>query len=302
MNEKINIEEINIEEINVDKLFDDVGNETRLFIPIDEKEFNFKIAKLSKKIADNVLSKIKGKDDALLVFDKLLVLVDKLNFSPIAANLLFNRLKRSLSKEQMKFSEENEEFDNYKNLLIELESAAKSYFKYIIYDELRDFDLPEKLKWVKLAQFQPFPEDEYRKKALTEIQKTLENEIALNKEEITNRQNLVLSNKNTDEKENSKKNEDLNKETATLFMNYLFDYAKISCNFTKKAEVIEFLTGFSKKQVVKLPSVFGKQKLEIEDGGGINEKFFKDMNTVRKYFEKLGLDEVVEKIDKDLGN
>lgn len=74
----------------------------------------------------------------------------------------------------------------------------------------------------------------------------------------------------------------MNIEVATLFFDYLFNYAEIKCDFTKKAELIEFLTGFSKRQLVKLPSAFEKQKLEIEDNGEISEKFLKDMNTVRR--------------------
>lgn len=296
-------DKMDFDEIDIDKLLDDVGEETILFIPAKKRVNNYKISKLAKEIADNIFLKVKGKAGAIGLFDKLLVSLEKLNFSSIAANIVFDRIRTKLSIEQKKFNKDDDEFTNYKHLLMELEVAAKGYFKYKIYQQFQGCDLPEKLKLVKRTLLEPFfPEDEYRKKALIDIQEDLETEIALRKEELEHRQKLVFSNEKPTEKENLIKNKDLNKESATLFMTYLFDSANIDCDFTKKAEVIEFLTGFSKKQIVKLPSEFEKQKLQIEDGEEASKRFLNDLEIIRKYFKKLGATEIVEKIDKDLGN
>jgi hypothetical protein len=62
------------------------------------------------------------------------------------------------------------------------------------------------------------------------------------------------------------------------------------------------LIGFSKKQIIKLPSSFEKEKLQIEDEDISSKKFLDDMEAVRKYFVTLNLNKIVERIDKDLGN
>ncbi len=94
----------------------------------------------------------------------------------------------------------------------------------------------------------------------------------------------------------------LNRESAFLFFEYLFNYAKVDCKNIEKAKVIERLLGYSHKKTVSLFSWFEKEKLEAEEKKEANKKFFDDMNFVRNCFELLGLEKVIEKIDKDLGN
>lgn len=101
-------------------------------------------------------------------------------------------------------------------------------------------------------------------------------------------QNEVVS------KESLKKHKDLTLDRATLFLNYLFTFAKANCHNTKKAEVISFLTGYSKNTIGdKLSSLHSKA-----DENYLNYK--KDMEIVSKYFQNLGLSEIVEMINRDL--
>ena len=91
-----------------------------------------------------------------------------------------------------------------------------------------------------------------------------------------------------------KKHKALTLDRATLLLNYLFTYTKANCHNTKKAEVISFLTGYSENTIGdKLSALHSKA-----DDNFIN--YEKDMMIVRKYFENLGLSEIVEMIDRDL--
>lgn len=115
---------------------------------------------------------------------------------------------------------------------------------------------------------------------------------------------------------NIEKDNDLNIEVATLFLNYLLDFAKEKSrenlafkNKTKlsdatKNKITAFLTPYAEKQIKKLPPIFKKTLAEIAENGensGIKDKFFQDMQVVRKYFEMVGLSEITSKIDADLG-
>lgn len=90
------------------------------------------------------------------------------------------------------------------------------------------------------------------------------------------------------------KHKDLTLDRATLFFSYLLTYSKAKGPNTKKAEVISFLTGFSKNTINnKLSTLHSKA-----DDNFV--QYENDMKIVRKYFEKLGLSEIVEIIDRDL--
>lgn len=110
------------------------------------------------------------------------------------------------------------------------------------------------------------------------------------------------------------KHKDLNEWTATLFISYLLDFAykktleiqgkqnNKSLSFAAKNRIVNFLTPYSLDQLKKLPAVFNKEKEYAEDEKvGASKKYYDDMKTVRKHFERLGLSEITDKIDADLG-
>ncbi len=101
-------------------------------------------------------------------------------------------------------------------------------------------------------------------------------------------------NKQIAEREAKQKELGLSLDRATLFMNYLFTFAKVNCQNTRKAKVISFLTGYSTNTIGdKLSALHSK----ADDNFIAYEE---DMKIVRKYFESLGLTEIVNMIDKDL--
>lgn len=292
------------QELDIDKLLDDeISKASRYFFPPEEQDKDVEKMKLTTEVADKVFSRIKGKSSAFFTLNGLLGLLATLDLEPFWANRIFDKIETKLKIEQRKSKLEEEHLDNYKMLLFETKLTAISYNKKTIHQELKNDDLPKKLKRINKTLLEMFsPEDTFKREALLEVKKEIENEIALNKEELLHRQQLQNPSKTVGEKENFIKQEGRNIESATLFFLYLFDFAKVSCPFTKKAEAIEFLTGFSKSQIIKLPSAFEKQKLEIEDGGEVDKKFSGDMQIVESYFQKLGLSEIVERIKKDLGD
>ncbi len=106
---------------------------------------------------------------------------------------------------------------------------------------------------------------------------------------------VTLEEGQIESKDNIKKHKDLTLDRAALFFNYLFSYAKADCHNTKKAEVISFLTGFSNNTIrQKLSNLYSK------DNDKSLSAYKEDMRIVRKYFEELGLSEIVDLIDREL--
>ncbi len=92
----------------------------------------------------------------------------------------------------------------------------------------------------------------------------------------------------------NRKNKELTLDRATLVFAYLFKYLKVDSPNTDKAKFISFLTGFSENTI--------RQKLsKLHEKADSNfVKYEKDMEIVCKYFESLGLDEIVKMISNDL--
>jgi hypothetical protein len=296
--------EDNAEEPNIKKLLDEeIKKASEYFFPPEEKEHIAERKKFVREVVDEVCSRLKGSAGGFFVFNGLRGLLVTKSIEPYFANQIFNKIYSEFKYEKKMAQSDKSKASNYELLLFETKQTAIGYFKYVFYSELKGRDLPEKLKLIKRTLAEATSsDDEFRRQALIEIQEVVESEIEIKKEELLIRQQLNISNGNPKEKVERVKHEDLNIETATLFMTYLFDYVNLKCEFTKKAELIEFLTGFSKKQIVKLPSEFEKFKLDIEVGDEVNKIFVDNMQIVRKYFQKLRLFEVVERIDKELGN
>lgn len=109
------------------------------------------------------------------------------------------------------------------------------------------------------------------------------------------------------------KHKDLNQRTATLFVSYLLDFAnekkrenfglknKKMLNDADKDRIIDFLTPISGKQSKKLHKPFKVEIAKIANKAEISKEFYDDMQTIRKYFEMLGLSEITNRIDADLG-
>lgn len=243
---------------------------------------------------------------------------------------IFTIKKQNLEQEKADISEINK----CSSIIKAIQLTANAYFKEYLKNEFNELSLPEQLTSIKKKLLETNPDHlKFLYKALLEAKEaieTIEEPVNLNEftyikphvklserqspfmkgynEELGRRAAARIANssnsetKNIGERETRQKVKGLNREVAYLFVDYLFDFAKINCPNTQKAEIVEFLTGFSSKQLVKVPSSFEKFKLQIEDGDESDENFTNDLKVIRKYFEELGLIEIVNKIDKDLGN
>jgi hypothetical protein len=166
--------------------------------------------------------------------------------------------------------------DEFQELLKHLKTlhSYKEKIAYLIKEKTRYEQNQSGLEW-NIDNEKTFPE-----KCDLEIKKLMELRSLEQKEVVS--------------KESLKKHKDLTLDRAALFLNYLFKGAGANCHNTKKAEAISFLTGYSKNTVGdKLSSLHSKA-----DENFLNYK--KDMEIIRKYFESLGLSEIVEMINRDL--
>ncbi|MDQ3635751.1 MAG: hypothetical protein M3405_14760 [Acidobacteriota bacterium] len=281
-------------EIDIAKLLDEIDEEAKHNFPVDEVKQNFKLILIAEEITEIIFLKMKGKLSAFFILERLSTLLSKLDLPFEIENVVFDDIETKLKIEQRKFSKNEIDFRRYSSLLFELKLFSVSYFKNKIYQNLMDCDLPQKLKLVKKELSNIFsPEEKYIKEAFLEIKKTLENEIELKKEEISNRQQLATLNDINNEVEIPKKHKDLTLDRAVLFMDYLFRFAETSSFNTSKAEAISFLTGFSEETLRQRLSTIYNEKNKKDNS------FKKDIRVVRNLFDKLGLSEIVKKIDQD---
>jgi hypothetical protein len=173
-------------EPDISKLLDEeIKKASHYFFPPEEQDDVLEKMNLVEAIAEEVSSRIKGKRGAFFVFNGLLGLLAELSIEPHWANQIFNKIYSRLKSEQRKLKSDEEQFDGYKGLLFELKLTAVSYFKKQIHRELKDDDLPKKLKLIKKTIAETNSHDDlFRRKALDEIKKEIENEIALKKKVI----------------------------------------------------------------------------------------------------------------------
>ncbi len=284
-------------ELDISKLLDEeIKKASNYFFPPEEQDSVLDKVKLVKAIADEVNSRIRGKHGASIVFSGLLGLFDELSVEPFWANQIFYKIHSKLKSEQRKSKPEEELFDGYKGLLFELRLMAVSYIKKQIHIESKDDDLPKKLKLIRktLAGIVSH-EDLFKREALAEVQKEIENEIALKKEEINHRKLLEIAAENKIEENNViKKHKDITLDRAVLAMSYLLDELNVKCPLSKKKEFIAFLTPFSPNTIkTKLENLHEKQDKNFVE-------YEKDLDVISKYFENLGLVKIVEQIKKDL--
>ncbi len=81
---------------------------------------------------------------------------------------------------------------------------------------------------------------------------------------------------------------------TVMFFNYLFIELKLNCANTEKAKAISKVTGFNNEKIRQNLSNLSKKAYSNFAA------FEKDMSLVSTLFEKLGLSEIVKKIEKEV--
>ncbi len=98
----------------------------------------------------------------------------------------------------------------------------------------------------------------------------------------------------SESKNNLKKHKELTLDRAVLAMSYLLDELNVKCPLSKKKEFIDFITPYSLNTIkTKLENLHDKQDKNFVE-------YEKDLQIISKYFENLGLVNIVEQIKEDL--
>ena len=248
------------------------------------------------------------------ISDSLLNMIERANLDNDSAHSTFYFTATMLKEHLDNFNEDDYESRRLQNSIDQIETLATKYFENYFTEEFKGLTFPEMLN--KIADTLSQPETRNRKffrQAILSLQKKIEfrdtNE--LYPSQIYEPENADKN--HTIEKKILKKHKDITLDRATLFINYLLDFAneKSRDNFRSKNKtplkdadknrIIDFLTPFSGTQSKKLHKPFKDEIAKIAEKEEISEKFYKDMKIVRKYFEMLGLSEILDKIDADLG-
>ncbi len=307
------------EQLDISKLLDEELKKIGYYYyPTTKHDHHKERMKLVATISDEIFSRVRGRRSGIIIFKGLLGLLNTLEIEPFWADEIFNLIQNKLTFEQEGFPPEQEGYRRCENLIFEVKLTAIDYYKRLIYQEFKEEDLPKKLKKVKINLSEVFTDKyTFRKEALIDVQKELEQEIELQKKESLNRQELEASNSTDSEKVILEKHKDITIDRATLFLSYLLDFAneKRRENFglknkkplkdADKDRAIDFLTPFTGKQSKKLHKGFKDEIAKIaEEKDEVSEKFnkfYNDVKIIRNYFEMLGLSEIVNRIDSDLG-
>ncbi len=186
----------------------------------------------------------------------------------------------------------------------EIEKLHKKFFTYveIIDPPPNPFDFDETLKHLKTL---PKNEEKivYLIKIKTYFEQFHESESGMDYPNFVRNCNLEIEKlkelMNLEESQNTskdgiKKHKDLTLDRAVLAMSYLLDELKVKCPLSKKKEFIDFITPFSPNTIkTKLENLHEKQDKNFVE-------YEKDLETINKHFENLGLVKIVKQIKEDL--
>lgn len=253
-------------------------------ISVKMDNFNKHFA-LSNLISEAILQEFKNDHYQQVVPRSLEKLLRQFNTYEVAYTT-FKRIEEKLEEKLEKIVPKTEPHKNLLNVKKDLKSRAILYFQQDIYDELEKFDLAGKLKHIKQLLFSPYDNNEYYKKGLLKIEKELDNEIKLIKEEIACRKALEENIEIQDSK-----NPEFTTTRQVLALRYLLKYAKAkNAKNNAQKNFVHFLTGKDKSTVFKK---FDDPNLGYSKDGA-------DLNFVKQQFENIGLSEVVRMIDNDM--
>ncbi|MGC2238637.1 MAG: hypothetical protein WA584_20960 [Pyrinomonadaceae bacterium] len=270
--------------------------------------------KKQKEISDIIVEAIIDenlKNDFALKSSKALIkLIDRFELNYQFARITFDLFKQKLNELLPDFEEGTEIHKALLRGIENVEGRAIGYFYSKIFKEYEDLDIVETLISIKreLGDYEDSEED-YYKKALIKVEKALEKEIALIKDESTYKKLLGIEENKTEESINSNNEElckkfcrhkEITRDRATLFLDYFFNYANIKCFKTERAKVISYLTGYSETKIEQSFSRIEKEKLESKEKKELSGKFYDDVEVIRKYFKILRLEEIQKQIDEDL--
>jgi hypothetical protein len=224
-------------------------------------------------------------------FETLLELISQTDISDECVDIIFRRLEEGIKS--LNYHE-----GHIAHLIQELQTTAEKYYRHL----LKDLPLNTQLETIEVMVKKEHTA-EIKGKVLKSLEIEIQEQIDQNhKTGIADSSNSVNITNSQGEREKLQKELGLNIEKAFLTINYLLEYSKAPAirKNKKRAEFMSFLTGYSTNTLTQLFSWFEKEKANSQEKSEINEKFNGDMHDVRKWFDSLGLSEIVKMIDNDL--
>lgn len=271
-------------------------------------------------IAEAILERMKLErkfgafDEDIYPLRELVHIIDKAQLDPDAANRAFDRIRTGFAVDSAGIRiERGYRFNT--NETQDLFDVAVSYLQEKLKVEYKGLEVTEIIGQIERRLDAMDSRDGYLFHAMIGLKQDAEKELELLTQDIERKSRLSAirqtpkSSENVEstgkgkvgDREKRQKDAGLTGDVAATFFYYLFKGLDVKVANTQQAELIEMLTGYSSGQTVKFYSKIEKTLLEIEVKSEINEKFLKDMETVRKRFQKLGLTAICDLIDRDLG-
>lgn len=250
--------------------------------------------------------------------DLLISLIKRTKLDNFHAHMVFSYIDMMLRDILGKQADDSKDSVRIESAIEALNSTAVYYFESELFEELKEVHIAEILQRAKatLARLNDDGDKKYFRQAIERIKENVELRIELRKEEKLNRELMYEPNsvredifdlsrlEEVEDRVRRQRERGLTRENGYLFLHYLIEHASRSENASPtikaRADVAEYLTGYSSTKLKEISAWFEKEKALCKENNEIGEKFLKEMKIIRKHFEKLCLHSIVEQIDRDL--
>ncbi|MEQ1642056.1 MAG: hypothetical protein ABL959_01265 [Pyrinomonadaceae bacterium] len=307
---------------NIDEIIEDELRRAKEARPFKQSAESKRQTEASNKISTTILEVIKTEEPPYYfsrsASEALVGMIRRANLNNYTAHSTFYHIEWTLQNLLENQSKDSVLIGFLESAIASINSTAIRYFVAYLEDEFKDVHLAEIVQRSKATLDAVSERDEkYFRLAVEAIKKGAERRIDLIKEMRLNREQMgdtedgkevfsLEEKEKPDDRMRRQKDRGLTRESAYLFVDYLLDYAigksAVKKSITKRADVVEFLTGYSSTKLKDVPAWIDKGKAKIEEFQETDEKIFKELQNIRKQFESLGLQEIVARIDADLGD
>lgn len=227
----------------------------------------------------------------------LLNTLDRISIEPRLAHQIFIDILKSLNKDKEKLQSEGITIGKIAYEIKTVESAALIYCENQILKEIKNFDLPEKLKCIRRTlSKEKSNTPQFRHKALLSLEKGIEEEIRLQREEVLHRKQLnlpenveLITDEDVKESANSKYFVPRDQKEVFLTLEIMLRLLHSTGNHTDKGKLMSFLSGYS---AATMRQFFSKSE-------SWNDKR-EHLESIRRLCSEFGLLSVRKVIEKEI--
>ncbi|MEJ7849662.1 MAG: hypothetical protein WKF92_16380 [Pyrinomonadaceae bacterium] len=228
------------------------------------------------------------------------------------AHSTFDYIEMMLQEELHKNESDSKKVTGIMRVFEILNYTAVQYFEEYLLEELNGVHIAEILQRSKATLIRlESGGQKYFRQAVESVKEDAERRIEHRKEEKSNRDQMyepeaerdedfdLTKSKKFDDRMKRQKDRGLTRESAYLFVDYLLEFAMkgllVKNTNIQRAAVVEFLTGYSLTKLKDVPAWFKNETAKIKENSEIDEKIFNDLKIVRKQFETLRLQDIVDR-------